>query len=112
MLALVLSQDWAWPDDSLVQVRRRPRWDFNELIDRPQPSTSLYRPLFQMSVPPLSVNGQPSTASTSFDVAAGPIEPHRVLSIQSHVVSGYVGQPDLPSRRRPLSASVADILRF
>lgn len=41
-----------------------------------------------MSVPPLSVNGQAS----SFSVKTGPIEPGRVLSIQSHVCSGYVGE--------------------
>jgi len=41
-----------------------------------------------MSVPPLSVNGQTS----SFNVTTGPIEPRRVLSIQSHVCSGYVGE--------------------
>lgn len=40
-----------------------------------------------MSVPKLSVNN-----SAEANVQTADIEPRRVLSIQSHVVSGYVGE--------------------
>lgn len=49
-------------------------------------STSVVRPSSSMSVPPLSVNG--SSSNGAIPVI---IEPSRVLSIQSHVCSGYVG---------------------